>query len=110
MDKTDARYYEIEYFSYAANKLSTKTVRANSFIGAIFALERSCDDEILSIKLLKDREEIKKPAIAALEEKIARNEKRIYDLEWRYNELNARLHELWLKFNTLKYDLKEDQE
>lgn len=48
--------------------------------------------------------------IAALAEKIARNEKRIDDLEYRYNELNAKLHELWLKFNALKYDLKGNQE
>lgn len=83
IDKTNLRYYEIEYFSYRTDKICKTTVRADSFVGAIYAFNRS--DEILSIKLLTDKNElnsiygqtVKKPDIIGLAEKIERNEKKL---------------------------------
>lgn len=122
MNKTDLYYYEIEYF-FTSDKIYTTVVRASSLVNAIYAFNRS--EDIVSVKLLDDAEikhyakcyknslygqAVKEPDFTELAEKIAKNERRINDLEIYYNKLNARLNELWDKLNALEFNRNEDQE
>ena len=117
--------YEIEYFDIEKDYKYATIVHADSFTGAIFNYRQQYNintQHIMSIRLLDETEircrakckmnslygqAVKKSYFTELAEKIEKNEKRINELEAYYNRLNARLNELWDKFNALKEDHEE---